>query len=141
MRTAHLQILSFCLAILCWYHRYSKVMPGSRRFRQGWSHQLMTLPLAQPNFKAALPLVPGLVRTSDGRLYIKGTPEEQGLLLVDGADMVDPRLLPLRWTFPSTPLKICKCTKALSCPIQPLLRRSNRHSDQATLGRLALGAE
>ncbi len=53
-------------------------------------HQLMTLPLAQLKFKAALPLVPGVIRTPDGKLNIKGAPEEQGLLLVDGADLVDP---------------------------------------------------
>ncbi|MDE3179785.1 MAG: carboxypeptidase regulatory-like domain-containing protein [Acidobacteriota bacterium] len=54
------------------------------------SHELMTLPLAQLKFKAALPLVPGVVRTPDGKLSIKGAREEQGLLLVDGADLVDP---------------------------------------------------
>ncbi|MGH9445305.1 MAG: carboxypeptidase regulatory-like domain-containing protein, partial [Terriglobia bacterium] len=54
------------------------------------AHELMTLPLAQLRFKAALPLVPGIVRTPDGKLSIKGTPEEQGLLLVDNADLVDP---------------------------------------------------
>jgi hypothetical protein len=54
------------------------------------SRQLMTLPLAQMKFKAALPLIPGVVRTPDGKLNIKGTPEEQGLLEVDGADLVDP---------------------------------------------------
>jgi hypothetical protein len=54
------------------------------------SHELMTLPLAQMKFKAALPLIPGVVRTPDGKLNIKGTPEEQGLLEVDGVDLVDP---------------------------------------------------
>lgn len=54
------------------------------------SHELLTLPLAQLKFKAALPLIPGVIRTPDGKLNIKGTPEEQGLLLVDGADLVDP---------------------------------------------------
>ncbi|MGH9407297.1 MAG: TonB-dependent receptor [Terriglobia bacterium] len=54
------------------------------------ARELMTLPLAQLKFKAALPLVPGVVRTPDGKLSIKGTPEEQGLLLVDGTDLVDP---------------------------------------------------
>ncbi|MGH9395772.1 MAG: TonB-dependent receptor [Terriglobia bacterium] len=54
------------------------------------ANQLMTLPLVELKFKAALPLVPGVVRTPDGKLNIKGTPEEQGLLLVDGADLVDP---------------------------------------------------
>lgn len=54
------------------------------------SQQLITLPLAEMNFKAALPLVPGIIRTPDGKLNIKGEPETQGLLLVDSADMVDP---------------------------------------------------
>lgn len=54
------------------------------------SHELMTLPLAELKFKAALPLVPGVVRTPDGKLNIKGTPEESGMLMVDGADLVDP---------------------------------------------------
>jgi Carboxypeptidase regulatory-like domain len=54
------------------------------------ARELMTLPLAQMKFTAALPLVPGVVRTPDGKLNIKGTPEEQGLLEVDGTDLVDP---------------------------------------------------
>jgi Carboxypeptidase regulatory-like domain len=54
------------------------------------AHQLMTLPLTQMKFEAALPLIPGVVRTPDGKLNIKGTPEEQGLLEVDGTDLVDP---------------------------------------------------
>lgn len=54
------------------------------------SQQLMALPLAELKFKAALPLVPGVVRTPDGKLNIKGEPETKGLLLVDSADLVDP---------------------------------------------------
>ncbi|MGH9356815.1 MAG: TonB-dependent receptor [Terriglobia bacterium] len=54
------------------------------------AHQLMALPLAELKFKAALPLVPGVIRTPDGKLNIKGAPEEQGSLLIDGADLVDP---------------------------------------------------
>lgn len=54
------------------------------------AHQLMTLPLAQLKFKAALPLIPGVIRTPDGKLNIKGSPEEQGLLLIDGTPLVDP---------------------------------------------------
>ncbi len=52
--------------------------------------QLTALPLAEQKFKAALPLVPGVVRTPDGKLSIKGTVETQGLLLVNGAEAVDP---------------------------------------------------
>jgi len=54
------------------------------------STQLMTLPLTEQRFKAALPLVPGVVRTPDGKINIKGTTESQGMLLVDGAETVDP---------------------------------------------------
>ena len=52
--------------------------------------QLTALPLVEQKFKAALPLVPGVVRTPDGKLSIKGTVETQGLLLVNGAEAVDP---------------------------------------------------
>ena len=54
------------------------------------STQLMTLPLTEQRFKAALPLVPGVVRTPDGKISIKGTTESQGMMLVDGAETVDP---------------------------------------------------
>lgn len=52
--------------------------------------QMMELPLAEQKFKAALPLVPGVIRTPDGKINIKGLPENQGLLLLDGAENVDP---------------------------------------------------
>jgi hypothetical protein len=54
------------------------------------SRQLTTLPLADQKFDAALPLVPGVVRTRDGKLNFKGVPENQGMLLVDSAQTVDP---------------------------------------------------
>jgi hypothetical protein len=54
------------------------------------SQQLNSLPLVQEQFKAALPLVPGVVRTPDGKINIKGSPESQGMLLVDNTEMVDP---------------------------------------------------
>ena len=52
--------------------------------------ELQTLPLTQQKFKAALPLVPGVVRTPDGKINIKGIAESQSLLLVDSAETVDP---------------------------------------------------
>ncbi|HEY6292293.1 MAG TPA: carboxypeptidase regulatory-like domain-containing protein [Terriglobia bacterium] len=52
--------------------------------------QLRALPLVQQKFMAALPLIPGVVRTPDGKISIKGAVETQGLLLVDSAQMVDP---------------------------------------------------
>jgi hypothetical protein len=54
------------------------------------SPQLAELPLVEQKFKAALPLVPGVIRTPNGRINIKGASENQGLLLVDSAEMVDP---------------------------------------------------
>lgn len=54
------------------------------------SPQLAELPLVEQKFKAALPLVPGVIRTPNGKINIKGAVENQGLLLVDSAEMVDP---------------------------------------------------
>jgi Carboxypeptidase regulatory-like domain len=54
------------------------------------SRQFTTLPLAEQKFKAILPLVPGVVRTADGKLNLKGEAENQGMLLVDSAQTVDP---------------------------------------------------
>jgi hypothetical protein len=54
------------------------------------SPELMALPLVEQEFKAALPLVPGVVRTPDGKINIKGSVENQGMLLVDSMEMVDP---------------------------------------------------
>ena len=42
------------------------------------SRQFTTLPLAEQKFNAALPLVPGVVRTKDGKLNFKGAPEKIG---------------------------------------------------------------
>src|SRR6266481_3455650 len=52
--------------------------------------QLETLPLAQQKFREALPLVPGVIRTLDGKLSIRGASENQGMLQVDSAKTVDP---------------------------------------------------
>src|SRR6267142_1216154 len=52
--------------------------------------QLDTLPLAQQKFRDALPIVPGVIRTLDGKLSVRGTSENQGMLQVDSAKTVDP---------------------------------------------------
>src|SRR5260370_23231577 len=52
--------------------------------------QLETLPLAQQKFREALPLVPGVIRTLDGKLSVRGVSENQGMLQVDSAKTVDP---------------------------------------------------
>ncbi len=52
--------------------------------------ELRNLPLVEQKFKAALPFVPGVVRTTDGKINIKGVPETQGMLLVNSAETSDP---------------------------------------------------
>ncbi len=54
------------------------------------SRELLTLPLVEQKFLAALPLVPGVIRTPDGKINIKGATENQGMLLIDSAETVDP---------------------------------------------------
>jgi hypothetical protein len=46
--------------------------------------------LVEQKFLAALPLVPGVIRTPDGKINIKGVTENQGMLLIDSAETVDP---------------------------------------------------
>ena len=54
------------------------------------SQEITTLPVAEQKFRAFLPLVPGVIQTPGGKINIKGTVENQGMLLVDGAQAVDP---------------------------------------------------
>ncbi|MCL5005041.1 MAG: carboxypeptidase regulatory-like domain-containing protein [Acidobacteria bacterium] len=54
------------------------------------AQELTTLPIAEQKFKAALPLVPGVIRSPTGKINIKGAVENQGMLLVDGAQASDP---------------------------------------------------
>jgi hypothetical protein len=54
------------------------------------SPHILALPLVEQKFKAALPVVPGVVRTPNGEINIKGVAESQSLLLVDSAETVDP---------------------------------------------------
>src|SRR5208282_3747267 len=52
--------------------------------------QLESLPLAEENFKEALPLTPGVVRTPDGKLTFRGSGEDQSMLQVNDSKMTDP---------------------------------------------------
>ena len=82
--------------------------------------QFTSLPLAEQKFKAALPLVPGVVRTEDGKLNFKGAPENQGMLLVDSAQTVDP----VTGSF-SIPVPL-DAIQTMSCRQGPLQRRIRR---------------
>jgi hypothetical protein len=52
--------------------------------------QLSGLPLTEENFKEALPLTPGVVRTPEGKLNFRGSGEDQSMLQVNDAKMTDP---------------------------------------------------
>jgi hypothetical protein len=51
---------------------------------------LRTLPLALARVDEALPLIPGVVRSTKGELSIKGASEQQSALLVNGVNANDP---------------------------------------------------
>ena len=52
--------------------------------------ELDALPLAEENFKASLPLTPGVIRTPDGKLSFRGAGEDQSMLQVNDVKMTDP---------------------------------------------------
>jgi hypothetical protein len=52
--------------------------------------QLASLPLAEENFKASLPLTPGVIRTPEGKLNFRGASEDQSMLQVNDSKMTDP---------------------------------------------------
>jgi len=52
--------------------------------------QLAALPLVEEDFKASLPLTPGVVRTPDGKLNFRGAAEDQSMLQVNNSKMTDP---------------------------------------------------
>ena len=54
------------------------------------AEQIKALPLDPPTVKDALPLVPGIVRTPEGRLSISGSPEYRSTLMVNALDTTDP---------------------------------------------------
>ncbi len=54
------------------------------------SEQLERLPMAEQTFRDALRVVPGIVRTADGKLNIRGTAETQGMLQVNSMGATDP---------------------------------------------------
>jgi hypothetical protein len=54
------------------------------------STQIEDMPLQQQTAKAALPEVPGVIKTPNGVLNMKGVSENQGMLLVDSLETVDP---------------------------------------------------
>jgi hypothetical protein len=51
---------------------------------------LSSLPLATARIDEALPLIPGVVRSSTGEISIKGATEQQSALLVNGLNAADP---------------------------------------------------
>jgi hypothetical protein len=54
------------------------------------SEQMKSLPERITTVRDALPMIPGVVRTPEGRLVISGGPEHRSALLVNGIDVTDP---------------------------------------------------
>jgi hypothetical protein len=54
------------------------------------NRELEALPLAEQKFTEALPLSPGVIRTPEGRVNFNGQAENQGILLVNSTENVDP---------------------------------------------------
>jgi carboxypeptidase family protein/TonB-dependent receptor-like protein len=54
------------------------------------SEQLENLPMAEQTFRDALRIVPGVIRTADGKLNMRGTAETQGMLQVNSVETTDP---------------------------------------------------
>src|SRR5260370_999055 len=54
------------------------------------NQELAALPLPTQKFTEALSLLPGVLRTSQGKLTFSGQAESQGMLVVDSAENVDP---------------------------------------------------
>lgn len=54
------------------------------------SDQVKSLPERMTTVRDALPVIPGVVRTPEGRLVISGGPEHRSALLVNSIDVTDP---------------------------------------------------
>src|ERR1700730_7154031 len=52
--------------------------------------EIQRLPLATARIDEALPLIPGVVRSSTGEISIKGASEQQNALLINGLNVSDP---------------------------------------------------
>lgn len=52
--------------------------------------QLLTIPVIQQELKQELPVTPGVLQIQTGKIYIKGVPESESMLLLDSAQAVDP---------------------------------------------------
>ena len=52
--------------------------------------QLLTIPVVRQEFKQELPVTPGVLQLQSGKLFIKGVPESESMLLLDSAQAVDP---------------------------------------------------
>ena len=63
-------------------------------------HMLQRLPLAVASFRDALPLVPGVLRSTTGELAFNGGPEAQSGLRVNGMNAVDPATGAFRLSVP-----------------------------------------
>ena len=54
------------------------------------AEQVMTAPVLHQQTQEELPLMPGVIRTPEGRTYIKGSDESTGMFKIDRVEAVDP---------------------------------------------------
>ena len=54
------------------------------------AQQVETVPVAEQKTQQELPLIAGVIRTPEGRTYIKGLDESAGMFKIDRAEAVDP---------------------------------------------------
>jgi hypothetical protein len=54
------------------------------------SEQLQDLPMLEQTFRDAMRVVPGVIRSNDGKLNIRGSAETQGMLQVNSVEATDP---------------------------------------------------
>src|SRR5262249_59778776 len=74
---------------------------GSRRPAANIAHRVFRrLPRATAALDAALPLVPGVLRSATGELSFNGASERQSALLVNGMNAVDPATGNFRLSLP-----------------------------------------
>jgi hypothetical protein len=67
-----------------------KVEAGATTSSSVTADQSKALPTRSANVRDALPLIPGVVRTPEGKLVISGGPEHRSALLVNSVDVTDP---------------------------------------------------
>jgi len=90
LQDIHLEIESVATSILVQAQADTVTEHSSDPNATLTEQEFPALPMAQQKYSEALPTIPGVIRSLDGTLNIKGQSESQGMLLVDSGQMIDP---------------------------------------------------